>query len=65
MWMFRIPVGIIYPNAPMENASTKNYWASTEKDTDNAWVFDFMSGVPHCFWQSKATVANVRCVSDY
>lgn len=65
MWMFRIPVGIIYPNAPMENASIKNYWASTEKDADNAWVLDFMNGVPHCFWQLKTTVANVRCVSDY
>lgn len=65
MWMFRVPIGIIYPDALMENPSTKNYWASTEKDANNAWAFDFKEGVPRCFWQSKTTSANVRCVSDY
>lgn len=65
MWLFREPVGIIYPAAQMESTSTKNYWASTEKDADNAWFFDFKQGVPHCFWQPKTTLCNVRCVSDY
>lgn len=65
IWMFRKPVGIIYPAAPMESASTKNYWASTEKDADNAWAFDFKEGIPHCFGQLKTTVGYVRCVSDY
>lgn len=65
MWMFRVPIDIIYPDALMENGATKNYWASTEKDAGNAWAFDFMKGVPRCFWQSKTTSANVRCVSDY
>lgn len=65
IWLFRVPVGIIYPAAPMENTSTKNYWTSTEKDADDAWTFDFKQDVPHCFWQPKTTTAYVRCVSDY
>lgn len=65
MWLFREPIGIIYPSQPMENTSSRLYWASTEQDADNAWVFDFKQGVPHCFWQSKTAKANVRCVSDY
>lgn len=65
IWMFRVPVGLIYPRAPMENAATKNYWASTEKDAGNAWVFDFKKDDPHCFWQEKSNTAYVRCVSDY
>lgn len=65
IWLFRVPIGIIYPTAPMENASTKNYWASTEKDAANAWAFDFKQGIPHCFWQPKTTPGYVRCVSDY
>lgn len=65
IWMFRVPVGVIYPNAPMVNTATKNYWASTEKDAGNAWFFDFKEGAPHCSWQAKSTTAHVRCVSDY
>lgn len=65
MWIFRGPVGIIYPNAPMENGSTKNYWASTEKDAGNAWFFDFKQGAPVCSWQLKSTLGYGRCVSDY
>lgn len=65
MWLFREPVGIIYPQGKMESISTKNYWASTEKDANNAWVFDFKQDVPYCSWQSKTAKANVRCVSDY
>lgn len=65
MWLFRAPIGIIYPSGVMEDASSKLYWASTEQDANNAWVFDFKQGVPHCFWQPKTATANVRCVSDY
>ncbi len=65
MWLFRAPIGIIYPSGAMENVSTKNYWASTEQDADNAWIVDFKQDVPHCFWQPKTNTANVRCVSDY
>lgn len=67
MWMFRVPVGVIYPSAPMETATavTKNYWSSTEKDAGNAWFFDFKKDEPSCSWQTKSTPAYVRCVSDY
>lgn len=65
MWTFRKPIGIIYPAAPMENASSKKYWAATEKDATNAWYFDFMTDTPGCSWQPKTTASRVRCVSDY
>lgn len=65
MWLFREPVGIIYPAAQMENVSSKIYWAATEEDAANAWYFDFKRGVPQCSWQLKTTSSNVRCVSDY
>ena len=65
MWLFREPVGVIYPAAQMENVSSKIYWAATEEDAANAWYFDFKQGVPQCSWQLKTTSSNVRCVSDY
>lgn len=65
MWLFREPVGIIYPAAQMENVSSKIYWAATEEDAANAWYFDFKQGMPQCSWQLKTTSSNVRCVSDY
>lgn len=65
MWLFRKPVGIIYPTAQMEDTSSKIYWAATEKDATNAWFFDFKQGAPHCSWQPKTTAGYVRCVSDY
>ncbi|UVV57409.1 DUF1566 domain-containing protein [Bacteroides fragilis] len=48
MWLFREPVGVIYPAAQMENVSSKIYWAATEEDAANAWYFDFKQGVPQC-----------------
>lgn len=65
MWVFRHPIGIIYPEGPMESASSKKYWAATEKDAANAWYFDFQTGFPACSWQLKTTASRVRCVSDY
>lgn len=65
IWMFREPVGIIYPAAKMEDGLSKKYWAATEKDADNAWFFDFKQGVPQCSWQPKTSQSYVRCVSDY
>lgn len=65
IWMFREAIGIIYPGAPMESASSKKYWAATEKDIANAWYFDFQTGFPACSWQLKTTASRVRCVSDY
>lgn len=67
MWMFRQPIGFIYNGNPMEEAGkTKKYWASTEKDTDKAWFFDFMPGIPYCDAQLRSTTGGVvRCVSDY
>lgn len=68
MWVFRRPIGFIYPDAPMESAGSstaKNYWAATEQDAGNAWTFDFKQGIPACFSQPKTTPGYVRCVSDY
>lgn len=70
MWMFREPIGIIYPNIggtsnPMGSASTKKYWAATEKSATEAWYFDFTANSPACSWQAKNTSFRVRCVSDY
>ena len=68
MWLFREPVGIIYPAAQMENVSSKIYWAATEEDAANAWYFDFKQGVPQCSWQLKTTsrsVLNKTVPADY
>lgn len=66
MWLYRVPIGIVYPRAPMEESvPTKFYWASTEQDADNAWAFDFRFNMPSCFTQNKGTTSYVRCVSDY
>lgn len=68
MWLFRQPIGLIYPLGKMEgdiSILSKNYWTSTEKDTGTAWIFDFKKDAPQCFGQSKHTGNYVRCVSDY
>lgn len=69
MWMFREPIGYIYPQGanaqPMESSSTKKYWASTEHGAREAWYFDFKTGAPACYWQLKNDQAYGRCVSDY
>lgn len=67
MWMFREPIGLIYKSNPMEETSKKKrYWSSTEKGTDQAWFFEFASGMPYCDTQPKiSTSGMVRCVSDY
>lgn len=73
IWMFRVPVGVIYSGHPMEENKTKLYWSSTEKEKDssvngdatNAWFFDFQKDAPKCSWMLKDNQAYVRCVSDY
>lgn len=72
MWMFREPIGYIYPQGanaqPMEDSGTKKYWASTEHGASEAWYFDFKKGYPACNWQLKSGQAGTaygRCVSDY
>lgn len=67
IWMFRHPIGLIYPDHQMEESGkTKRYWASTEKGATDAWFFDFAPGKPYCDTQAKSTANGmVRCVSDY
>lgn len=65
MWLFRDAIAQVYKSGPMETASPKRYWASTEKDNANAWYFDFVKGAPGCSWQPKTAGSYVRCVSDY